>query len=1127
MMVMSSQQNASSNRRDSLSIKELLNSQIEGLNEKLSKSQQDLNMAQNQLMALTRSSKREIEQLREQAQEGQEAQENIQSLLTQSDSIQADLDKKTLALESAQSEMRQLQLQLIEEQSKTTQKTALNPTKDHEMSISELNDALSTPVSQSALNMSSNSKLLAEISRLMAMIHRLRADRDDNLGRAHFSETELKFSQELHQKDLQKHEKELSDLMQTRNELTEELKNSRITSHEYEQQVKKLAVDLEQVQHELKESTEALERSLNQAKVLMTDMEHTDTQHLIRIDAAAAQYKALQDSYSGHRDRIIELETALKASQEEAHECKEDLQDWQEHHLTLQEGAVGIIERLQERLDESREKLRSVEVNYGIAQDRIQSLTTDFDNDRAAYEARIDEIDAKFDAALESEHERARFTDSRLTQLTDMSNTIRENFNQTRLKHSEEIKNLRNEHAIELSRIKQTHEDNVEDRNRQVETAIQIHEDHHAGIINDLQSDVRRLNGEKDESVGYLAQKEQEISEIKAQHGADIEQLKSEKQQEFDEACKKFDEKLIELERRSIDAEALGEVMIDDAKHKQEYHSMEIQYEQRIRELLDELHAAKKARDLESKLNKNLENVVELQNTSAVSGVGSDGGNSTLGNSTLKNFFEQSANQPEQSMRSSVGNHDTLNSLFRERSEPPSQSFSREVVDLGGSSEDELTPNNTLQSNNNTINNSLFATGMGMSEQSMDQAPEQSMSNESVRDYLTESAIGNEILDQTEHGIESFNSHPDRSVTDHSKDISIPHLFTERQPTHDELLARISQLEQQLHDAIVDRDEKLNEAMIESEKRIRILYEEFKKAELENVENGGSVDIASSNEKYKQLLHSIETDYITNEVHESKLQAMAEVIFTTKQEYRIALERVTELQNQLAKMTDEHTERAADLQQQLASISDTRSERVKELEAELANVNHAHSENIAKLQQQLTHVNDDHTAIVQEFDGYRSQKDVEMESEKQITANIETELEVLRQDRINDNLKLEEVTTLLEKITHEYEHKQEELNRLIDTHDGEVEYQKQLLVSSNEQTRDLTVTVEELESKLRGAEEGRNEVDDAAYEELKEEHKELSRELKALQEEREQFTQQLDSSTKLIEESRGELSCSL
>ncbi|TIB03480.1 hypothetical protein E3P92_00502 [Wallemia ichthyophaga] len=1136
VMQLSSHQNTSSNRRDSVSIKEILNSQIESLNEKLSKSQQDLNMAQNQLMALTRSSKREIEQLREEAQDGHEAQKNLESLLAQSDSIQGELDKKTVALESAQNEVRQLQLQLIQEQSRTSQSNASHQqNKDDEMSISELEDALSTPVSKSALNMSSNSKLLAEISRLMAMIHRLRADRDENLGRAHFSETELKFSQQVHQKDLDKHETELSSLVHTRNELTEELKNSRITCHEYEEQMKKIAVQLEQTRHESNETTKSLERSLSQAKVQITDMEQTDTQNLIKIDAATAQYKALQDSYSGHRERIVELETALKTSQEEAQEFKEDLQDWEEHHLTLQEGAVGIVEKLQDRLNDFREKLQSAEVNYGIAQDRVQSITVEFDKDRMAYEARIDEIDSKFNAALESEHERAKFTDSRLSQLTDMSNTIRENFNQTRLKHSEEIKNLRNEHAIELSKVKQSHQDSSQDRNRQVEAAIQIHEDHHDGIISDLKANVRRLGSEKNEFVEHLAGKEQVLLELKAQHAADIEKLNSEKQRQLDETCKKFDEKLIQMQKKNLDDESLGEVMVDDAKNKEEYHTMEIQYEERIRELVDQVHKAdEKVHHLETKLNESLENVAHLQNMSA--GGDTTLGNSTLGNSTLRNLFEQSANQTrEQSMRSSVGGNDTLNNLFREgieqRNQQPSQSFSGEVVDIGSSSEDEPT-------SNNTINNSLFATGIGLS---MGQAAEGSMSNES-RGYFDESVMADEVLNRSEN-------HRDGSIADHSTDATIAQLFAERQPTHDELRGRIMQLERQLREAIAERDEKLNEAVNESEKRIRILYEEFKKADQEN------------EEKQEKQLHALQAEYITHEMHESKLHAMAQVIFATKKEHRVASELITDLQNKAEEMAEEHAVRVAGLELQLASVADThsnetdrvrevetelaaakhtydeniaqlhqqldsmtdtRSERVKEVEAELSTITHDHSERIAELQQQLTIAKNDHATLSHEFDGYKSQKDSETENEKRVAANIETELEVLRQDRISDNIKLEEITTLLEKITREYEHKQEELNRLIDTHDGEVEHQKQLLLSSHEQSSKLTRSVEDLEKKLRSVEEGRNEVDSEAYEELREEHKVISEELKALQEEREQFTQQLDSSTKLIEESRVE-----
>ncbi|TIA90805.1 hypothetical protein E3P99_01359 [Wallemia hederae] len=1103
VMAMSSQQNTSFNRRDSVSIKELLNSQIETQKEKLSKTQQELNMVQNQLMALTRSSKREIEQLQEQAQEGQEAQQNLQSVLAQSDAIQSELDRKTLALESAQSEVRQLQLQVIEEQSKSTQRTATQ-SRDEEMSISELEDAIATPASRSALNMSSNSKLLGEISRLMAMIQRLRADRDGNLGRAHFAETELKFSQDLHQKDLLKHEKELGDLTQSRNDLIEELKSTKITTHEYEQQVKKLSIDLEKVRHDSTESAQALERSLSQAKLLLTDMEQTETQHLIKIDAAAAQYKALQDSYAGHRDKIIELETALGASQEEAREAKEDLQDWEEHHLTLQEGAVGIIERLQERLDESRDKLRSVEVNYGIAQDRIQSMTTDFDNDRAAYEARIDDISSKFDAALESEHERATFMDSRLTQLTDMSNTLRENFAQTRLNHSEEIKNLRNEHAIELSNMKQSHESSIEDRTRQVDAAIQLHEDHHASTINNLQADIRKLSSEKEELAGYLAQKENDILDLKAQYASDIEQLNLQKQQEFDEACKKFDEKLVELERRSVDAEGLGEVMIDDAQHKAEYHNMEIQYEQRIRELLDEKNSAsEKIRDLESKLNESLENVINIQNASGTN----EAGDSTLGNSTLKNFFEQSAaSTGEQSLGAG---HDTLNNLFQ-GGQP---SYSGGVVDLSSSSEGEATPNQTLQSGSNTINNTLFATDLGVGAETMDQ----SMINESVRDSLADSVIGSEVLDQTDHGLEIHNNHPDRSVTDAS---NIP-LLTEQHTriveleqqlidTTTQYRADTQRYEQQIHDAEVKFDEKLAEALSQSEERIRVLYEEFKKAELENKSDNPNNSAASS-EQYQQLLKSIETDYVSNETHESKLQAMSEIISDLKLKLEDTTRSSADLEERLSRQGREFAERKGELEKNVAAASET----ITELEA-------THSEATASLEQKLASLTADYTSLSHEYLADKDQILAEMHTEKQSKADIETELEVLRQDRINDNLKLEEVTTLLEKITHEYEHKQHELSRLIDTHDGEVDHQKQLVATSNERVSELSSVVEELESKLKSAEESHGDVDSEMYNELKNDYKELDREFKALQEERDQYAQQLDSSTKLIEEGRTE-----
>lgn len=1017
-MAASSALNSSTNRRDSLSLKELLNSQIDNLKEKLSKSQQDLNLAENQLMALTRSSKREIDQLREQAQEGLEAQENLQTVIAQSDNLQSELDKKVIALENAQNEVRQIQLQLFEEQSKSTVKTKQN--QDQEMSVSELDNEVETPNSKSSISKSSNSKLLAEVSRLMAMIHRLRADRDENLGRAHFSETELKFSQELHQKDVAKLESDLANHVETQNELTEALKVARITSNEHEHHIEKLRIDIEQLKHEASEKVESLERALGESKVKVNDRESVETSLLIKLDGATSQYQDLQKTLSETKARVIELDTELIASKEEAQEAKEDLQDWQEHRLTLQEGAAGTIEKLQERLDESRDKHRSLEVNHVVLQDSNKALLEEAEKERLQYEQKIDEISHKFDQALESEHERARFTDSRLTQLTEMSNTLRENFNNTRLKHSEEIRKLRDEHAIELSNMRDSHENGVEDRNRQVENALQLHEDHYERLLNDTKNELKNIVKERDDLLHQLRQHDEHLEEIRAEFVAQIENVKREKQEALDDACRKFDERLIEVERRSVEANAnedvLGETMLDDAQHKAEYHEMEIQYEQRISKLMEEINTANNR-------------IHELENTDIPQSHDTSAAETTAGNSTLKNFFDQNMEQSEilptteQTMNSSVGGV-SFNNLFNQSGEK-----SREVVEINDSSDDEQTPDVST----NTI------LGRDVAPHSENQDVDISMANESVKDYLTDSVLGNEVLAQSEHGLASIQNAD-------NTDVSFAHLFADHQPTYEELKNRISELEQQLAEAIMERDEKLNRALEESEQRIRILYEEFKKAE---IENNNASDAKNDHEE------------------KERLRAMVEVIFVNKTNCRLA------------------TQRVAELEQQLVEISNHR----VELSAEIDNI--------------------------------KSQRELEVQSENQQRVLYENELEQLRQDRQNDGFKLEEVTTLLDKITREYEFKQDELRKLIDSHDVDVENQTQLIENSKQQVDELTRLLEESQARLKGVEEDRQNADNVAYNELQEVHKELLRELSLLKEEREQFDQQLDSSTKLIQEHRG------
>ena len=944
------------NRRESTSFKDLLNSQIDNLKQNLQRSNQNLTDTQNQLMALERSSKRQIDQLNEQLIEGNEARDNFQSLLKNFDEVQSELDKKSISLENAQNEIKGLQLQLFDEQSKQiTQQT--NNNNDKEMTISELEEGNTSSVRKSSISLSSSSKLLNEISRLTAMIHRLRADRDESIGRVHFAETELKFSQQYSNNEINKLKNVINGIENSNNELMNQIKSLKINNNEYQQLITNLKIEIDNLNYKFENELTKHNDELEQTKNMLKDKDENHENVLKTLNENQVKFNLLEGEFNNCRDYVRKLEIELDASREECQEAKDDLQDWQEHRLTLQEGAMGTIERIEERLEVSREKLKNSEVNLLNSQQAINDLNHTIQVERKEFEEKLMNISKQLEVSLMNENQRALQTDSKLTQLTDMSNQLRQNFSDSRARHAEEIKLLKNEHAIEIHKIKESIDDNSVDKQRQIDEMIHEMEYNHKRKIEGMIEDQISISKERD----HL---EQVLENIRSDHYHELQQYQLIHENDIKD-----------LQRRQSDS-------VNEILRSQSSNSNKNDYEEKMNKIND---------DLISAFNYIHELEIEIEDLKTSIPDTEDG------NTTLNRLFDQK--NEDNTNISKISNNDVI--------EIDSDS------DDGNNDGDDETPNMSLQQNENnrsvgdeTMRN-LFSSdrdnindqsnisagddkldNLFSSQRSQSQVGEKSVGNETMQNLFSDSireqtpindehdrSVGNETLNNFFASHSNIHNDKDQDnnvlmseVTNNSVgNETLQELFAIKPPSYDELIQRIRILEADLNNALHEKDQKLTEAVKDSENRIKILYEEFKKSEIENNTN------SNAQIELKNLLESIDNDYILFSHHQSQIQTLVEVIFSVKYRYLLSKKLIKDMENQLSVLKSQNDQCV--------------------------------TEN--------SKLNDD-------------------------KISFENDYNELKNEKLNNQYKLDEVVNVLEKITTDYETKQNELKDLVDIHESQL-----------------------------------------------------------------------------------------